>query len=77
MSEAEKMAQQQQQAAGKEAQRLALTDLETVKWMSEQDLVRGTYNVLQPRYQALRRTSIIGWPIVFFEVRNTYQSLNI
>ncbi|XP_050712789.1 uncharacterized protein LOC126996421 isoform X2 [Eriocheir sinensis] len=57
----------QQQAASREGQKLAVADLQAVKWVAAQGGVRRSYDALSPRYKALRQTTVLGWFIVFYE----------
>lgn len=70
MSEGETLTQQQ--AGGREAQKLAVAELQAVKWVAAQGGVRRSYEAVAPRYKALRQTTILGWFIVLHEVRRPF-----
>ncbi|KAG0724935.1 hypothetical protein GWK47_039553 [Chionoecetes opilio] len=63
MSEGETRTQQQ----AKEARRLALAELQVVRWVASQGVVKGLYEGLKPRYLILRQTAILGWFLVIYE----------
>lgn len=67
MTETETRTQQQ----AKEARKLAVAELQGVKWVASQVAVKRVYDGIKPRYQALRKTTILGWFLVTFEVSNT------
>lgn len=63
MSETETRTQQQTMRA----KRLAVAELQAVKWVASQAAVKRVYDGLKPRYRSLRRTAILGWFIVMYE----------
>ncbi|XP_063885693.1 uncharacterized protein LOC135114015 isoform X2 [Scylla paramamosain] len=63
MSETETRTQQQTMRT----KRLAVAELQAVKWVVSQAVVKRVYDGLKPRYQTLRRTAILGWFLVMYE----------
>ncbi|MPC21612.1 hypothetical protein E2C01_014601 [Portunus trituberculatus] len=63
MSETETRTQQQTMRG----KRLAVAELQAVKWVASQAAVKRAYDGLKPRYQTLRRTAILGWFLVMYE----------